>query len=158
MTTSTLLIEGSFPELAEELAQYLDSLSEGAGILASIEGDLNSIREAESQESDEVQSIQKSKDDVLKKIITKATVLNAAPERGKKPESTKYPVLTLHRRVFGRVQPVDQSLPAISYARTILCTLVSISFRTTCGTEFAIWSFPCHIHLDDDIQRPASYK
>lgn len=82
MTTSTLLIEGSFPELAEELAQYLDTLSEGAGISASIEGDLNSIREAESQESPEEESIQKSKDDALKKIITKATVLNAAPERG----------------------------------------------------------------------------
>lgn len=83
MTTSTLLIEGSFPELAEELAQYLDTLSEGAGILASIEDGLNSIREAESQESSEAESIQKSKDDVLKKIITKATVLNAAPERGR---------------------------------------------------------------------------
>lgn len=87
MSTSTLLIEGSFPELAEELAQYIDNLSEGAGIFASIEEDLNSIREAESQESDEAQSIQKSKDDVLKKIITKATILNAAPERGKTHES-----------------------------------------------------------------------
>lgn len=86
MTTSTLLIEGSFPELAEELAQYLDTLSEGAGVFASVEGDLNSIREAESQESPEEQSIQKSKDDALKKIITKATLLNAAPERGNEPQ------------------------------------------------------------------------
>lgn len=82
MAVSTLLIEGSFPELAEELAQYLDTLSEGAGIFASIEEDLNNVREAESQESTDEQTIQKAKDDVLKKIITKATVLNAAPERG----------------------------------------------------------------------------
>lgn len=82
MTVSTLLIEGSFPELADELAQYLDSLQEEAGVYNSIEGDLNHIREAESQESPDTQSIQKARDDVLKKIITKATILNAAPERG----------------------------------------------------------------------------
>lgn len=94
MTTSTLLIEGSFPELAEEFAQYLDNLSEGAGIFASIEGDLNSIREAESQETPEEQSIQKSKDDVLKKIITKATILNGAPDRGMKTQSSAVSGLT----------------------------------------------------------------
>jgi len=79
MTTSTLLIEGSFAELAEELAQYIDGLQEGAGIASSIETELGQIREAESQESPDVASIQKPKDDVLKKIITKATILNAAP-------------------------------------------------------------------------------
>lgn len=83
MTISTLLIEGSFPELAEELAQYLDSLSEGAGVNAGIEPELSQIREAETEESSENASIQKLRDDVLKKIITKATLLNAAPERGK---------------------------------------------------------------------------
>lgn len=83
MTISTLLIEGSFPELAEELAQYLDSLSEGAGVFASIEPELNQIREEESQESPEAASIQKLRVDVLKKVVTKATLLNAAPERGK---------------------------------------------------------------------------
>lgn len=82
MTVSTLLIEGSFPELAEELAQYLDNLSEGAGVASSIEAELNQIREAESQETPDTASIQKPRDDVLKKIITKATILNAAPERG----------------------------------------------------------------------------
>lgn len=83
MSTSTLLIEGSFPELAEELAQYLDTLNESAGVHSSIESDLSQIREAESQESPDNAKIQKSRDDVLKKIITKATLLNAAPERGK---------------------------------------------------------------------------
>lgn len=83
MTISTLLIEGSFPELAEELAQYLDSLSEGAGVTGSIESELNQMREAESQESTDNASIQKLRDDVLKKIITKATILNNAPERGR---------------------------------------------------------------------------
>lgn len=83
MTISTLLIEGTFPELSEELAQYIDSLSEGAGVYASIEPELSQIREAEADESSETASTQKLRDDVLKKIITKATLLNAAPERGK---------------------------------------------------------------------------
>lgn len=82
MSTSTLLIEGSFPELAEELAQYLDTLSESAGVHSSIEGELTQIRETESQESPDSAKIQKLRDDVLKKIITKATLLNSAPERG----------------------------------------------------------------------------
>lgn len=82
MTVSTLLIEGSFPELVEELARYLDTLSEGAGIFASVEDDLNNIRESEAEGSRDAQPIQKLKDDALKKIITKATVLNNAPERG----------------------------------------------------------------------------
>ncbi|KAK5090524.1 hypothetical protein LTR05_000697 [Lithohypha guttulata] len=80
MPVSTLLIEGSFAELAEELAQYLDTLDEGAGIANSIESELGQIREAESQETGNT-SGQKAKDDVLKKIITKATTLNKAPER-----------------------------------------------------------------------------
>lgn len=83
MSVSTLLIEGSFPELAEELAQYLDGLSEGAGVVNSIESELNQIREIESQETPDTSSIPKLRDDVLKKIITKATILNAAPERGR---------------------------------------------------------------------------
>lgn len=82
MTISTLLIEGTFPELAEELAQFLDSLSEGAGVFNNIESELGQIREAESQEAQDNASIQKLRDDVLKKIITKATILNNAPERG----------------------------------------------------------------------------
>ena len=82
MTVSTLLIEGSFPELAEELAQYLDGLDESAGIAKGIESDLGQLREGETQETPDNAALQKSRDNVLKKIITKATVLNAAPERG----------------------------------------------------------------------------
>ena len=82
MAVSTLLIEGSFPELSEELAQYLDSLSESAGVHSSIEGELTQLREAESQETPDATTLQKLRDDVLKKIITKCTLLNSAPERG----------------------------------------------------------------------------
>ena len=86
--SNTLLIEGSFSELAEELAQYIDNLSKtepGAGAQSEIESSIAKIRETEvSQEAKTVDAtqVQKDKDDVLKKIVTKATVLNSAPERG----------------------------------------------------------------------------
>lgn len=81
MAVSTLLIEGSFAELAEELAQYLDTLDANAGIASSIESELGQIREADTQESSDA-NLQKHKDDILKKIVTKASLLNKAPERG----------------------------------------------------------------------------
>jgi len=84
--SNTLLIEGTFSELAEELAQYIDTLAKvdaGAGVQAEIEQLLGVIREAEqSPDSADEASIQKQKDEVLKKVVTKATVLNSAPERG----------------------------------------------------------------------------
>lgn len=83
--SNTLLIEGSFSELADELAQYIDQLSkvEGSGVRADIETLLAAIRESEqSQESVSEATIQNQKNDVLKKIVTKAQVLNNAPERG----------------------------------------------------------------------------
>ena len=86
--SNTLLIEGSFSELAEELAQYIDNLSKteaGASVQSEIESSIAKIRETEvPQETEAVDAtqVQKDKDDVLKKIVTKATVLNSAPERG----------------------------------------------------------------------------
>ena len=82
MAISTLLIEGSFAELAEELAQFIDGLSEDAGVAASIESELGQLREQDTQETPDKAIIEKSRNDVLKKIITKATILNNAPERG----------------------------------------------------------------------------
>lgn len=84
--SNTLLIEGSFVELSEELAQYLDSLNKtdpSAGIQADIAPILNVLREAEqSEEPATSPSLQQQKDDVLKKIVGKAVVLNGAPEKG----------------------------------------------------------------------------
>lgn len=84
--SNTLLIEGSFSELAEELAQYLDTLAksgEGAGVQAETAQLLQSIRGAEqSEEPVDEASLQKQKDEVLRKIVTKAAILNSAPEKG----------------------------------------------------------------------------
>ena len=84
--SNTLLIEGSFCELTEELAQYLDPLLKsepGAGLEADIEPALKEIREKEqAEEPSDPDALQKKKDEVLKKIVGKASVLNSAPEKG----------------------------------------------------------------------------
>jgi translation initiation factor 3 subunit M len=85
--SNTLLIEGSFSELADELAQYLDTVSKseaGSGVQSEISSTLGEIREKEqAEEPVDPASIQKQKDEVLKKIVGKAAVLNSAPEKGK---------------------------------------------------------------------------
>lgn len=78
MAVSTLLIEGTFPELAEELAQYFDSIEDN-GLAGELESSLTQLRENPDNTADNA-SIQ---DEILKKIVSKATVLNNASERGK---------------------------------------------------------------------------
>jgi translation initiation factor 3 subunit M len=84
--SNTLLIEGSFSELADELAQYVDMVSKSeanAGVQSDIARSLGEIREKEqSEEPVDAVSIQKQKDEVLKKIVGNAVVLNSAPEKG----------------------------------------------------------------------------
>jgi hypothetical protein len=84
--SNTLLIEGSFSELAEELAQYLDPLHKaeaGAGLEAEIKPTLQEIREKEeAEEPSDPDLLRKQKDEVLKKLVGKANVLNSAPEKG----------------------------------------------------------------------------
>ncbi len=84
--SNTLLIEGSFSELADELAQYVDTVSKseaGSGVQNEIAPTLGDIREKEqAEEPADPASIQKQKDEVLKKIVGKAAVLNTAPEKG----------------------------------------------------------------------------
>lgn len=87
--SNTLLIEGSFAELSEELAQYLDTVSKAesdTGLHAEIEPTLNKIREKEqAEESSDPAALQKQKDEVLKKLVGRASVLNSAPEKGMHP-------------------------------------------------------------------------
>ena len=69
--TNTLLIEGTFEELADELAHYIDE-----------------VRRKQSEDGANVQEEitplleQGQKDEALKKIVTASTILNAAPEKG----------------------------------------------------------------------------
>ena len=79
--TSTLLIEGSFTELADEFAQYIDALrkNEGASLQSEVAPLIEPLRQ---QEQSEEEPDRKQRDEVLKKLVGAAAVLNAAPERG----------------------------------------------------------------------------
>ncbi|KAI9795897.1 MAG: hypothetical protein M1833_006624 [Piccolia ochrophora] len=67
---NTLLIEGPFEELAEELAQYLDGVRKGQA------------EEGPKVHEEVVQLLQqRQKDDALKKLVTASAVLNYAPEK-----------------------------------------------------------------------------
>lgn len=80
--TNTLLIEGSWTELCEELAQYLDVLrsntDSGASISEEIAPQLETLRQQE-QNGEEADLAQR--DEVLKKIVAAGAILNSAPEK-----------------------------------------------------------------------------
>lgn len=67
---NTLLIEGSFEELADELAHYIDEVKKNGSDLQSKVALLLE---------------QGQKDEALKKLVTGSTMLNKAPETGTLP-------------------------------------------------------------------------
>lgn len=68
---NTLLIEGSFEELSDELAQYIEEIKKKQGEDgASLRAEITPLLE------------QGQKDEALKKLVTGSLVLNAAPEKG----------------------------------------------------------------------------
>jgi translation initiation factor 3 subunit M len=79
--TNTLLIQGSFTELCEELAQYLDVLrkDEGSSIHADVLPLLEPLRQ---QEQNGEQPTLQQRDEALKKIVAAGTLLSNAPEKG----------------------------------------------------------------------------
>ena len=69
--SNTLLIEGGFEELADELAQYIDDIQKKQNPDASsVKAEIGPLLE------------QGKKDDALKKLVTGSAVLNSAPEKG----------------------------------------------------------------------------
>ena len=68
---NTVLIEGSFEELADEFAAYLDQLRKSQGDESS-----NTQSEVAALHGEDKQ------DDVLKKLVAGADILNSAPEKG----------------------------------------------------------------------------
>ncbi|KAK2810346.1 hypothetical protein FQN50_003077 [Emmonsiellopsis sp. PD_5] len=84
---NTLLIEGSFAELADELAQYIDTLrnTQEKGLHAEVSPALDGLRAKEQLDHEPTPAQQKEilsqRDEVLKKIVVAAAALNAAPEK-----------------------------------------------------------------------------
>jgi translation initiation factor 3 subunit M len=72
--TNTLLIEGTTEELADELAQYIDNLKRAQNAEGGpIQPEVASLMQ------------EKKTEEALKKIMTSASVLNYAPEKGMAP-------------------------------------------------------------------------
>lgn len=70
--TNTLLIEGSFEELADELAHYLDEVQQKqTPDNANVQAEITPLLESG------------QKDEALKKLVTASDVLNTAPEKGR---------------------------------------------------------------------------
>ena len=68
---NTLLIEGSFEELSDELAHYIDEIRKKQGEDgATLQDDITPFLE------------HGQKDEALKKLVTGSTILNAASEKG----------------------------------------------------------------------------
>ena len=71
--SNTLLIEGSFEELADEFAHYLDETQKKQtpdNANANVQSEITPLLE------------KGQKDEVLKKLVTASDVLNTAPEKG----------------------------------------------------------------------------
>ena len=69
--TNTLLIEGSFEELADELAHYIGEVQKKQNLDATnLQQEVTPLLE------------QGKRDEVLKKLVTASSVLNTAPEKG----------------------------------------------------------------------------
>lgn len=69
--SNTLLIEGSFEELADELAHYIDEVKKKISEdNAALQSEITPLLE------------QSQKDEVLKKLVIGSSALNTAPEKG----------------------------------------------------------------------------
>ena len=69
--SNTLLIEGSFEELADELAHYVDEVQKKlTPENANVQAEITPLLE------------KGQKDEVLRKLVTATDVLNNAPEKG----------------------------------------------------------------------------
>jgi hypothetical protein len=159
--SNTLLIEGSFSELAEELAQYLDNVNKAdtnSGLQNEIASSLAEIREQEqAEEPVEAASTQKKKDDVLKKVVGRASVLNTAPEKGLhihiKAEGEGEEIHADHvLRVHRGLQPSHIPLKSVTGAGHVPRPNMLIPLRSTHYIFRPVWPFSLLDDFDDHLQ------
>ena len=89
--SNTLLIEGSFEELADEFAHYLDEVQkkQTPDSNANVQSEITPLLE------------KGQKDEVLKKLVTASDVLNSAPEKG------GLPLRTFIQRPYAKYQSTE---------------------------------------------------
>lgn len=84
---NTMLIEGTFRELVEELADYIDQVKKSQDNAASLRSRINPLLEevtkAEQQGAEaEENAVDEAKDEVLDALVEASSSLNQAPEKG----------------------------------------------------------------------------
>jgi translation initiation factor 3 subunit M len=89
MAKTTLLIEGSFRELIEELVDYVDTTKKNASQTeeapATLRNEVQPLVEkyAQAEETNEQEQIEEARENILEAVVQPASVvLNHAPERG----------------------------------------------------------------------------
>ena len=92
---NTLLIEGSFEELSDELAHYIDEVQKKQAIdSASTQAEITPLLE------------KGQKDEVLKRLVVGSEALNSAPEKGSNPQTLfTDDVLKMRGRIHSCLQP-----------------------------------------------------
>lgn len=93
---NTLMIDGSFEELADELAHHIDGLIKKEGGTSNIQSELAPLLEKQGQQQE-----------ILKKLVSNSAALNGAPEKGRLSISPalEAEILTLLGRIHSRLQP-----------------------------------------------------
>jgi len=88
--STTLLIEGTFRELVDEFANYIDNLKKSQNTseesAASLKDDVQPLLEkyAQTEEANEGEKTEEAREEMLKAIVQPASsVLHLAPERGR---------------------------------------------------------------------------
>ena len=88
--STTLLIEGTFRELVDEFANYIDNLKKSQNqseeSASSLKDDVQPLLEkyAQTEEANEAEKTEEAREEVLKAIVQPASsVLHLAPERGR---------------------------------------------------------------------------
>jgi len=88
--STTLLIEGTFRELVDEFANYIDNLKKSQNqseeSASSLKDDVQPLLEkyAQTEEANEAEKTEAAREEVLKAIVQPASsVLHLAPERGR---------------------------------------------------------------------------
>lgn len=152
--TTTLLIEGSFTELAEEFAQYLDALrKEDSSLQAELAPLLQPLRE---QEQNDQQPDLKQRDEVLKKLVAAAAILNSAPEKGELTRNTKNEMDGLktdqNRNHSGLQSPPPSDSPGLRLGHVPLARLHLP--RQTYHQLSSVRSVVGHLHPLHRVQHP----
>ncbi|KAL9081053.1 MAG: hypothetical protein Q9159_007444 [Coniocarpon cinnabarinum] len=154
--TNTLLIEGSFRELVDELADYVDGLrkaqnADSPSLKEEVAPLLDRVVQTEENEcEDREEEIETAKDAVLKVIVKTSGTLNTAPEREIIPSyNLLIHLLTQGSEIDPYLKPLCQTLSNPDSLTAVPSAAIRVSLTmTVLTTVFNI------IDYDDGVRYP----